>query len=668
MTTPDGGQQAGGVDVARLLRAAAGQVTPKPKTAEQKRAEARKKVRDRAIKEARRLAAKRQARPVFVVLAALIAAGNAPGTWYGWLAAGVLAAGGLLLVAAKTEGQARRDWWLRPVEWRYAALCVGTAALCFAWSAGRGGLSQDAGIAWALVGGAVAGPWWVHTRVRVERVRPAVHAHAHAEPGLPDPTPALADVPAEPDADDPDVYVPPPLPTPAVVKTGKPAGHDHIPDVLAQVFTEHRVAATVVDVTRGPTVSQYAVELGAGMKAERVLTLAATIGVRIGSAEVRMVAPIPGRTAIGIEVPRPDRQAVTLAEVMSSAAATRDRRPLLVAIGKDIPGAPITADLTRLPHLLVAGATGSGKSTWLNVMLVSVLTRATPEQVRMLLVDPKRVELAPYADLPHLVTPIVTDPAKAADALGWAVVEMDRRYERFAAAKVRNVDEYNALRLRRGERPEPYLLVVVDELADLMMVAKKDVEALVVRLGQLARAAGIHLVLATQRPSVDVVTGLIKANVPSRLAFSTASGTDSRVVLDQVGAEKLVGQGDGLWYPMGAAAPVRVQSAWVSDPEIDQVVAVCRRQAGRVAAGPAAVFAEETVAAPFGQGVSVADAVLAVVGSADGVRRGDVVAALRGSASERTVDGHLRALVAAGTLVQPKQGIYQRTESIGGSR
>jgi S-DNA-T family DNA segregation ATPase FtsK/SpoIIIE len=314
----------------------------------------------------------------------------------------------------------------------------------------------------------------------------------------------------------------------------------------------------------------------------------------VGTARIRMLAPIEGMPgAMGVEVPRPDRQVITLRAVLESSAVLRDRHPLTVALGADAEGRPVPLPLARMPHILIAGATNAGKSTEINAIIVSVLVRTSPEQVRMILIDPKRVELAAYAGVPHLITPIITSAKKAADALQWVVGEMDRRYDGMAAAGKRHIDEYN----KAAADPWPYLLVIVDELADLMMVAPKDVEDAIVRITQLARACGIHLVLATQRPSVDVVTGLIKANVPSRLAFTTSSLTDSRVILDHAGAEKLTGKGDALYLPMGASIPLRVQGAFVSDAEIAEVVRQCKAQAAPVAYAEVISVSDEPPAA-----------------------------------------------------------------------
>jgi len=383
--------------------------------------------------------------------------------------------------------------------------------------------------------------------------------------------------------------------------------------VLEATMREFGVEAHLIGMTVGPTVTRYELELAAGVKVSRVTGLAKEIAYSMASHDVRILAPIPGRSAIGVEVPNKQRPLVTLGDVLASEEARQAKNPLEVALGRDIAGKDVLLPIAQMPHVLIAGTTGAGKSSCINSIVTSLLMRSTPEEVRLILIDPKRVELGRYDGLPHLLTSVVTNPKKAANALDWAVREMEMRYEMLADIGTRDIDGYNAM-YDRGELPTeetpdphggttyrrlPYILVVVDELSDLMMVAARDVETSVCRLAQMARAVGIHLVIATQRPSVDVITGLIKANVPSRLAFKVRSVTDSRVILDQAGAEKLVGEGDMLMITLSSSLGQRIQGAWVDEECVRKVVAHWRRQA-RGEPGYVDGVVEETAAAAGG--------------------------------------------------------------------
>jgi S-DNA-T family DNA segregation ATPase FtsK/SpoIIIE len=426
-----------------------------------------------------------------------------------------------------------------------------------------------------------------------------------------DVTSGVATTPAGPtklaprDADDPwaDYELPPmELLRTGRVATGNKKSRDQMRRSLERTLAQFNVDASVSKVAQGPTVTRFEISLGTGVKVAAVTRLADDISYALATPEIRIVAPIPGKSAIGIEVPNRERDLVTLGDVLRSPEAQIEPHPLAAGIGVDISTNPVMINLAIMPHLLIAGATGSGKSVTMNAIISSVVMRASPAQVRMILVDPKRVELSSYEGAPHLLTPVITDPKRATEALQWTVEEMESRYEVLAQRGYRNVDSYNKAvvegRVRsrpllpgaggghdddrppadEDAKPYPYLLFVIDELADLMMVAPRDVEAHIVRIAQMARAVGIHLVVATQRPSVDVVTGLIKANVPSRIALAMATQADSRTILDQGGAEKLVGDGDMLFMPANASKPHRLQGCFVGETEVEQVVAHCKGQ------------------------------------------------------------------------------------------
>ncbi len=360
---------------------------------------------------------------------------------------------------------------------------------------------------------------------------------------------------------------------------------------LEHALAAHGVETRLVGMTVGPTVTRYELELGPGVKVAKVTNLQKDIAYAMAAADVRILAPIPGRSAIGVEVPNTQRQLVAVGDILASPEAKVAVHPLEVAMGRDIAGRPVLANLAQMPHILIAGATGAGKSSCINSLITSILVRATPDQVRLILIDPKRVELGQYNGLPHLLTGVVTNPKKAANALAWAVHEMERRYDLLAEVGVRDVTGYNDA-FDRGDLSAPpplgaeatpysrlpFILVVIDELNDLMMVAARDVEESIVRIAQMARAVGIHLVIATQRPSVDVITGVIKANVPSRLAFAVSSLADSRVILDQPGAERLIGKGDMLLLTASSSVARRIQGSWVDEDEVRKVVAHWRRQ------------------------------------------------------------------------------------------
>ncbi|CAN5125910.1 DNA translocase FtsK [soil metagenome] len=410
--------------------------------------------------------------------------------------------------------------------------------------------------------------------------------------------------------------------------SGNSRAMEQMTGALETMLVQHGVDARVVAVRRGPTVTRFEIELGLGVKVAAITKLEKDIAYALATAEIRIVAPIPGKVAIGIEVPNIERDHITLGDILRSPEAAAQTHPLTAGVGLDISGRPVTINLAKMPHLLIAGATGSGKSVVMNGIVTSIIMRNTPEQVRMILIDPKRVEMTTYEDVPHLLTRVVTDPQRAKDALDWVVGEMERRYDVLARYGFRNIDRFNEVaaagglrdipvldadpeqlvtdrlgqdedgKAPEGEQPMPYILCIIDELADLMMVAPRDIETSIVRIAQMARAIGIHLIIATQRPSVNVVTGLIKANVPSRIALSMATGHDSKTILDQHGAEKLIGMGDMLYMPANASKPHRLQGCYVDENEIEQIVEHCKAQA-------AVTYAENVV--KEGQEAVIAD-------------------------------------------------------------
>lgn len=380
---------------------------------------------------------------------------------------------------------------------------------------------------------------------------------------------------------------PKPYQLPSFRLLSKPAGASKSGDQADYMQTARKLEATlesfgvrarVLEVVRGPAVTRYEIQPDIGVKVSRIVNLTDDIALALAAKDIRMEAPIPGKSAIGIEVPNSEVSLVTMREVMETSTFLEAESKLSIAFGRDISGATIVGNLTKMPHLLVAGATGSGKSVCINGIITSILYKAKPNEVKFLMVDPKMVELNMYNGIPHLLAPVVTDPRRASLALKKIVVEMEKRYELFSKSGARNVEGYNLMMKDNPDAVLPYIVVIVDELADLMMVAAKDVEDAIARLAQMARAAGIHLIIATQRPSVDVITGVIKANIPSRIAFGVSSQVDSRTILDMAGAEKLLGRGDMLFMPMGASKPVRVQGAFMSDQEVEAIVGYVRGQ------------------------------------------------------------------------------------------
>ncbi len=401
------------------------------------------------------------------------------------------------------------------------------------------------------------------------------------EPDEAEPKPALRVV-AEPEDDLPQIeWKLPPIALLDTVTARRERMKDEIKRnavVIEQTLETFGVPAKVVGVNPGPAVTQYEVQPGAGVQVKRITALQNDLSLALAAAPLRIEAPIPGKSAVGIEVPNKAASLVTIREVLETAAFREGTHSLALAMGNDVSGASIVGDLTRMPHLLIAGATGQGKSVCINALITSLLFQTTPDHMRLLLIDPKRVEMTSFHGLPHLALPVLVESHQAAAALRWAVAEMDRRYKLFSAEGVRNIAAYNEKATLRSARRLPYVVVVIDELADLMMVAAGEIEELICRIAQLARAVGIHLIIATQRPSTDIITGLIKANIPSRIAFAVGSQVDSRVILDAGGAEKLLGRGDMLYQPVDAGKPTRIQGAFVSDAEVESVVSFWKSQ------------------------------------------------------------------------------------------
>jgi S-DNA-T family DNA segregation ATPase FtsK/SpoIIIE len=422
-------------------------------------------------------------------------------------------------------------------------------------------------------------PWELEEPDEPEKV--PTHAEAAPEAQEDDKPPAMRVV-AEPEDDLPEIdWKLPPITLLDTVTARRERMADEIKRnvrIIETTLETFGVSCKVVGVNPGPAVTQYELQPGAGVQVKRITALQNDLSLALAAAPLRIEAPIPGKSAVGIEVPNKSASLVTIREVLETAAFREGSNKLALALGNDVSGQSIVSDLTKMPHLLIAGATGQGKSVCINALITSLLFQVTPEHMRLLLIDPKRVELTGYNGLPHLALPVLVESHQAAAALRWAVAEMDRRYKMFSAESVRNIAAYNEKATQRLARPLPYVVIVIDELADLMMVAAGEIEELICRIAQLARAVGIHLVIATQRPSTDIITGLIKANIPSRIAFAVGSQVDSRVILDTGGAEKLLGRGDMLYQPVDAGKPTRIQGAFVSDPEVEAVVNFWRSQ------------------------------------------------------------------------------------------